>query len=123
MKQITISNGKTSVTMPITRKVVDDGKTEYKEKTMASGKKVRDIIGFRKGFTYEWDYIPSETINSLMSLLRTAEALTVSYFDVDGTEGSALFYVSYPNLGVFAFRNDVPIWHDCKLTISAVEVD
>lgn len=123
MKQITISNGMTSVTMPITRKVADDGKPEYKEKTMASGKKVRDIIGFRKGFTYEWDYVPAETINLLMPLLRSAEALTVNYFDVNGMIGSDLFYVSYPSLGVFAFKGDVPIWHDCKLTINAVEVD
>lgn len=122
MTQITISDGITSITMPRTRKVVDAGKLLYKEETMESGLLVRDITGFRKGFTYEWDYIPTETITALTTLLRTGKALTVNHFDVDGTTGSALFYIDYPNLGVFAFKNNVPVWHDCKITITALEV-
>lgn len=122
MTQIIISNGVTNITMPRTRKISDAGAPEYNEAKMAGGKIVRDVIGFRAGFKYAWDYVPATTIAALIAMLRTGTALTVSYFDVDGTETSGTFFVSYPTFELFTFRNGIPMWHNCSLTITSQEV-
>lgn len=119
MTQITISNGVTSVTMPRTRRVTEAGELVYKEAPMASGLRVRDITGFRPGFTYEWDYVPAATINALVAMLRTGNFCTVNYFDIDGTEKQGVFSVDYPRFELFTFRNGIPMWHNCALTIKA----
>lgn len=119
MDKITISNGVTTITMPRTNSVVDSGEVLATESTMASGKIVRDIKGFRAGFTYSWDYVPADTIAQLVAFARTGGFFTVGYFDVDGTEKSGTFSLSYPAFGVFCYKNGVAVWHNCKLTIKA----
>ena len=122
MTQITISDGTTTITMPRTRKVSDAGSMEYKEITMASGKRVQEMKGFRPGFTYKWDYVPAATIMALITMLRAGGFYTVGYFDLDGTDKSGVFSVSYPTHEVFKFKEGVAMWHNCTLTISAQEV-
>lgn len=120
MTQITISDGTTTITMPYTENVTDVGANEYKEITMASGLKVKKIIGFRRGFRYDWDSVPAEIITALISMLRTGEYYTVGFFDTDGTDGTALFSVSYPSFQLFTFEKDgTAVWHVCSLTITA----
>jgi len=120
--QITISNGITTITMPGTRKVSDAGSLVYRETQMASGKIVRDIKGFRAGFKYDWDYVPAATIASLATLLRSGSFFAVNYFDIDGTDGTGTFSVSYPAFEVFGFVGGVAMWHNCSLVIQAQEV-
>lgn len=123
MKQITISNETTTITMPITFTVSDAGAPEYKEITMAGGKKVREMIGFRPGFKYEWDYVPADMITALVAMLRAGGFFTVGYFDLDGTDKTGVFAVSYPAFELFTFERDgTGIWHKCSLTITAQEV-
>lgn len=122
MTQIKISDGVTTITMPRTRNVSDAGAVEYREITMAGGKTVREMIGFRPGFSYTWDYVPADTVRALADLLRTGKFLTVEYFDLDGNDKIGVFSVSYPAPKVFAFRNGVAVWHDFTLTIKAQEV-
>lgn len=122
MTEITISNGVTAIAMPRTRQVVEAGELVYVEKQMASGKLVRDVKGFRAGFTYTWDYVPAATITALVTMLRAGGYFTVGYFDTDGTDKSGTFEVSYPTLEMFTFRNGVAVWHNCTLTIKAQEV-
>jgi hypothetical protein len=105
--------------MPQTRKVTEAGELVFVEKQMASGLRVRDITGFRPGFSYEWDYVPASTITALVTMLRTGGFFTVDYFDTDGTNKQGSFSIDYPSLRIFAFRNGVPVWRDCKLTIKA----
>jgi hypothetical protein len=119
MTEITISNGVTSVTMPRTRQVAEAGELVCRESAMASGMLVRDIKGFRPGFTYTWDWVPAATINALVAMLRSGGFFTVDYFDVDGTDKTGLFVVEYPSFEVFTFRDGVPVWHNCTLTIRA----
>lgn len=119
MTEIKISNGVTTITMPRTRRVSDAGEKVYKENKMASGALVRDVTGFRPGFTYTWDWVPAETIRALITMLRAGSFFTVDYFDVDGVDKTGLFSVSYPAFEVFAFRNGVAMWHNCTLTIRA----
>jgi len=120
--QITITDGVTTVTMPGTRQVSDAGSPVYVETQMASGKTVRDIKGFRAGFKYTWDYVPAATISSLATLLRSGGFFTVNYFDIDGTDGTGTFSVSYPAFEVFGFVGGVAMWHNCTLVIKSQEV-
>lgn len=119
MTQITITSGATVITMPPTKKVSDAGEPVFTETTMASGLRVRDIKGFRAGFTYEWDYVPAATITALIALLRTGSFFTVDYFDTDGTDKQGVFSIDYPSLELFTFRDGIPMWHNCKLKIMA----
>lgn len=122
MTQITISNGTTTITMPRTKKVIDAGAPEHKEIKMAGGKVIREMLGYRSGFTYKWDYVPAATITALTTMLRTGGFYTVGYFDLDGTDKSGTFSVSYPSFEVFKFVNGVAMWHNCSITIKAQEV-
>jgi len=119
MTVITISNGATTVMMPQTDQVTDAGSVVCKETTMAGGRVVRKVTGFRAGFTYTYDYVPAATITSLVALLRTGGFFTIGYFDLDGTDKSGTFSVSYPSFSVFKFVNGVAMWHGCSLTITA----
>ena len=122
MTEITISNGTTTITMPRTRQVTDAGGLSYIEKEMAGGKLVRDVKGFRPGFTYTWDYVPAATITALVTMLRAGGYYTVNYFDTDGTDKSGRFKVDYPTFELFTFRGGVAMWHNCTLTIKSQEV-
>jgi hypothetical protein len=119
MTEITISNGITSITMPRTRQVADAGEKIFAEKQMASGAIVRDVMGFRPGFTYTWDWVPAETIKSLIAMLRSGSFFTVEYFDVDGVDKTGLFAIDYPSFELFTFRKGEAMWHNCTLTIKA----
>ena len=116
---ITISDGTTTITMPITKDVTDAGELVYKETTMASGRIVRKIIGFRPGFKYVWDYVPTATITALSALLRTGGFFTVTYFDTDGTAKTGTFSISYPAPSLFGYVDGVAVFHNFELTITA----
>jgi hypothetical protein len=127
---ITISDGTTTVTMPelkndntiATKSVTDAGVLVYKETTMASGRVVRKIIGFRPGFKYIWDYVPTATITTLNTMIRTGGFYTVTYFDTDGTAKSGTFSISYPAPVLFGYIDGIAVFHDFELTITAQEV-
>lgn len=122
MPNITITNGTTTVTMPRTKQIADAGAVVAKESQMASGLIVRDVVGFRRGIIATWDYVPATTIASLKTLLQSGGFLTVTYFDIDGTSHTELCAVSYPTMEVFCYKDNVPVWHNCSLTIQAQEV-
>lgn len=122
MDRIIISDGVTTVVMPRTRNVTDAGTPEYREVKMAGGKIVREMVGFRTGFKYDWDYVPAATITTLTTMLKKGGFFSVEYFDPSGTDGSGVFSVSYPSLEVFGFKDGVAVWHTCALTILSQEV-
>lgn len=114
------ADGTQSVTMPRC-KYMSGGEPEYKETKMASGKKVRDIVGFRRKLTAVWDYVPDADIKKLHSFLREGKYLRVQYTDLTG-DVDAKFDISYPETDVFRFREGVPIWHNVSVTMTAQEV-
>ena len=86
---------------------------------MAGGNVVRDIKGFRPGYSFSWDYIPAAVVNQLIPMLRAGGYFTVEYPDTDGTDKTGVFLISYPQPKVFKFIGGVPMWHDFSLTISS----
>ncbi len=119
---ITISDGATTIAMPMTKDVVDVGKMEYKEQSTANGRTVRKLIGFRPGFKYQWDYVPIATITALNAMLRAGTFFTVTYFDTDSTAQSGTFSVSYPAPTLFGYVDGAAVFHKFELTIAAQEV-
>lgn len=122
MTQITISNGTTTITMPKVKKITVGGEEVANETVMASGKKVKDVIGYRAVVSADWDYVPAATMAALTTMLRTGGYFTVGYPDPDGTDKSAKFSISIPSPGIFKFNGTTPFWHGVSLDMTAQEV-
>lgn len=119
--QITIAKGSVSVTMPRVRDITYGGEQVAIEATMASGKTVRDVIGFRPNVRAVWDWVPAETIKALNALLRQGGFFQVTHPTPDG-EVTESMTVDFPDMEIFAFRGGVPMWHNITLTMEAQEV-
>lgn len=122
MDKITISKGATSVTMPRVRNITVGGIEECVEVEMASGKRVKEMIGFRKKVIAVWDWVPANKMRDLHLMLRQGGYFTVNHPDIDG-EGNGVFSISPPESKVFKYRDGEPFWHGVKLTMISQEVE
>ena len=122
MDKITISDGITTITMPRTKSPKVGGEEVCKEITMASGKKVKEMIGVRTAIAAEWDYVPAATMAALTTMLRKGGYFTVGYPDPDGTDKSGSYDITIPSPGIFRFVGTTPMWHGVSLTMTAQEV-
>lgn len=77
MDKITIysSDKSHSVTLPRVRDIEVGAEEESKTVTMASGKTVKDILGYRAKVTAVWDWIPADLVTELLNLLKTGAFL------------------------------------------------
>ena len=123
MDKITIysSDKSHSVTLPRVRDIEVGAEEESKTVTMASGKTVKDILGYRAKVTAVWDWIPADLVTELLNLLKTGVFLWVEYPAPSGN-GAGFFSIEYPTLSVFCYKNSVPVWHDMTLSMTAQEV-
>lgn len=110
-----------SVTMPRVKKITVGAKEVSKTVTMASGKVVKDMIGYRTTVNAEWDWLPAETLSALAVLLRSGGFFYVEYPSPSG-DASGVFEIAYPSMQIFGFKNSVAVWHDVKLSMTAQEV-
>nr|DAL37037.1 MAG TPA_asm: hypothetical protein [Caudoviricetes sp.] len=110
-----------SVTLPRVRDIEVGAEEESKTVTMASGKTVKDILGYRAKVTAVWDWIPADLVTELLNLLKTGAFLWVEYPAPSGN-GAGFFSIEYPTLSVFCYKNSVPVWHDMTLSMTAQEV-
>lgn len=108
--------------MPRVRAVKVGGVEVANEITMASGKLVKEMIGFRTTITAEWDWLPAQTITDLHALLRQGGYFAVEYPDPVTGDAIGLFSVSYPETKIFKFNGTSPMWHGVSLTMTAQEV-
>ena len=123
MDKITIysADKSRSITLPRVRDIEVGAEEESKTVTMASGKTVKDILGYRAKVTAVWDWIPADLVTELLNLLKTGAFLWVEYPAPSGN-GAEFFSVEYPTLSVFCYKNSVPVWHDMTLSMTAQEV-
>lgn len=110
------------ITMPRTRSLEVGGSYESKEATMASGKIVRDIVGFRIELTANWEYLPAETLTQLVSAARGGSFVQIKYPDPVSGETDGMFSVSIGAQKIFKFVNGNPYWYNVSLTATAQEV-
>ena len=123
MDKIRISAADRSVSVEMPRiKDISVGATEVANTvTMASGKVVKDMIGYRANIQASWDYVPVTTLTALATLLRSGGFFFVEYPAPTG-DASGMFEIEYPSMTVFAYKNGVAVWHDVKLKMTAQEV-
>lgn len=89
--------------------------------TMASGKVVKDMVGYRNTLKASWDYVPVATITELSFLLRTGGFFYVEYPAPTG-DAAGNFEVDFPEMKIFCFKNGIAVWHDVTLKMTAQEV-
>ena len=123
MDKITIysTDNSRSITMPRVRDIEVGAEEVSKTITMASGKTVKDILGYRVKITAVWDWIPANLVTDLLDLLKTGSFLWVEY-PSPNKSGAGFFSIEYPTLSVFCYKNGIPVWHDMTLSMTAQEV-
>lgn len=119
MRKITIGG----IIMPETRSLEIGGEYLSKETTMASGKIVRDIIGWRKILTASWEYVPAGTLASLVALTRSGKFVNIEYPDSTGEDVAGMFSIEIGKQKIFKFRGSSPYWYNVELTATAQEVE
>lgn len=110
------------ITMPRTRTLEVGGSFEAKETTMASGKVVKDIVGWRKKLTASWEWLPDGLLNQLIPLVRSGDFLEIKYPDPAGGDTSGKFSIDIGNQKVFRYRSGEPYWYNVEMTATAQEV-
>ena len=110
------------IEMPRTKTIEIGGEYESKETTMASGKIVRDVIGWRTELTAEWEWVPAGLLAQLVPIARSGEFVTIQYPDSTGEDASGVFSIEIGEQKVFKFVNGEPMWYNVQLTATAQEV-
>ncbi len=110
------------IEMPRTKDITYTKEAQSKEMEMISGRKVKDVKGFRKVISASWDAVPAETIVQLNAYLSTGAYLTVTHPGLSGDE-TTVFDVSFPTLSIFKFENGQAVWHGVNLKMTAQEVE
>lgn len=118
MDRITIAG----IEMPRTRSLEVGGSIEAVETTMASGRVVRDVIGWRPEITAEWEWVPAGLLTQLAPIVRSGRFVEIQYPDSTGQDISVLFSIEIGNQKIFKFRGGEPYWYNVELTATAQEV-
>ena len=123
MDKITIASADRSVCveMPRVKDIVVGAVEVANTVTMASGKVVKDMIGYRATVEAAWDYIPASKLTMLVTILRGGGFFYVEYPAPGGT-ASGVFEIECPSMSVFAYKNGEAVWHDVRLKMTAQEV-
>ena len=123
MDKIKISSADRSVSveMPHIKDITVGAAEVANTVTMASGKVVKDMIGYRATIQATWDYVPAAVLTALAALLRSGGFFYVEYPAPTG-DASGMFEIEYPSMSIFAYKNGVAVWHDVKLKMTAQEV-
>lgn len=111
------------IEMPRTRSLEVGGSYEAKEKTMASGRIVRDIIGWRTELTAEWEWVPAGLLTQLVPIARSGKFVEIQYPDSVGEDASGMFAIEIGSQKIFKFRGGEPYWYGVELTATAQEVE
>lgn len=111
------------IQMPRTRTLEVGGEYEANTITMASGKVVKDIIGWRTTLTASWEWLPADVLTAVVAAARAGKFVTITYPDATGKTISKKFTIEIGNQKIFKFIKDTPMWYNVELTATAQEVD
>lgn len=110
------------IAMPRTRTLEIGGAYESKEVTMASGKVVRDVLGWRTELTATWEWLPAGLLAQLVPIARNGQFVDIQYPDSTGETASGKFSIEIGNQKIFKFQNGEPYWYNVELNANAQEV-
>lgn len=110
------------ISMPRTKTLEIGGENVAVEREMASGKYVRDIIGWRTTLEAGWEWLPADTLSRLVALARQGGYVTISYPTAAGDE-SGKFRITIGNQKIFKFVGGEPMWYNVELSAVSQEVN
>lgn len=111
------------IQMPKTKTLEIGGSYEAIEATMASGKMVRDIIGWRTELTATWEWVPAGLLAQLVPIVRAGSFVEIQYPDSTGDDVAAMFSVEIGSQKIFKFVDGEPMWYNVELDATAQEVE
>ena len=110
------------IAMPRTKTLEVGGYYESKEAVMASGKTVRDVLGWRVELTASWEWVPAGLLTQLVPLVRGGCFVQIDYPDATGATAAGTFAVEIGSQKICKFVDSVPMWYNVELTATAQEV-
>ncbi len=111
------------IELPKTKNIETTEEMVCEETTMASGKIVIDIKGYRPGFKAEWEWLPAGLLEELLPILRKGGFFKVEYPAVKGINtGIGVFKIDFSGQKIFKFINGNPMWYGLQLTFTGQEV-
>ncbi|WP_122789361.1 hypothetical protein [Intestinibacillus sp. Marseille-P6563] len=110
------------IAMPCTRSLEIGGYYESKEAIMASGKTVRDVLGWRVELTASWEWVPAGLLAQLVPLVRGGVFVSIDYPDSTGATATGTFAVEIGSQKIFKFVDGEPMWYGVELTATAQTV-
>lgn len=110
------------IAMPRTRSLEIGGYYESKEAIMASGKTVRDVLGWRVELTASWEWVPAGLLAQLVPLVRGGVFVSIDYPDSTGATATGTFAVEIGSQKIFKFVDGEPMWYGVELTATAQTV-
>lgn len=111
------------VKMPRTRALTVGGEMIAREVQMASGKMIREVVGFRKILKIEWAWMPEAVMRRIHFIARQGGFVEVEYPDPEQGACTGVFAMTPPESGIFKFVRGDPMWRDVALTLTAREVE
>ena len=81
---------------------------------VASGRVVKDLIGYRTILTVEWDAPPAK-MSELISMISANPFILVEYPDPQNGDSAEIFEISMPEPRIFVYKKGVPMWRDVQL--------
>ena len=110
------------IEMPRTKSLEVGGYYESKEAVMASGKTVRDVLGWRVELTASWEWVPAGLLAQLVPLVRGGSFVSIDYPDSTGATATGSFAVEIGSQKIFKFVDGEPMWYGVELTATAQTV-
>ena len=88
---------------------------------MASGREVRDWIGYRNTLTIPTGWLSATDLARLNRMIRTSHELSVIYPTPEG-DRTGVFYFSLPSMRAFKYGSDGSVWYGVTIAGSESEV-
>lgn len=88
---------------------------------MASGREVRDWIGYRNTLTIPTGWLSAEDLAKLRRMILASHVLTVTYPTPEG-DAVGEFSMPLPAMRAFKYGPDGSVWYGVTLAMSETEV-
>lgn len=123
MRNIIITDNVDTITLLRDLEIDVTPKEISKMETMASGREVKDVVGYKPELDIPVGYLSLEDVAKLKAMIeRNFGLLTISYPSPDGDK-TAQFMVNAPTYTTFDYDDEgVAIWKGVTIKATAVEV-
>lgn len=124
MRNIVISDGVDSISL-LNDLVFDIQPNEIsKTATMASGRLVKDIIGYKNKLKIPCGYLSLENMSKLKNMIKSSKGMLQISYPAPDSDKTEWFIVDQPTYTTFSYNNEgVAVWKGVTLSATAVEVE